>query len=770
MLESRILLTASIGYILGIIMGLYCKISIVLFYVILFFIYLIFAVLKKEKKEFKLISVRRYFRYIKLIVTKKVIMIVIIFSVISNSIVIYQNKKYNTLYTNVNNQKIEIVGIICSNAKEDTYKRTYKLKVKKVNNMEKYRDTYLYISVNKKISNEFKYGDKVKIIGEYIEPNTARNYKGFNYKQYLKSKKIYGTVQVNSIIIEEKSNIDIKKDFSCTLLKLSNNMFLKYKNKIENNFDKDTASLLLGLTLGYTESIDNNIKQSFSESNISHILAISGMHVSYIASILIYIFNKLTGKRKSIIITNIFLGLYMSITGFSISVVRACIMYIIALSSNLLYRKNDTWNNIGMAILVILIYNPFLIQNLSMQLTFLGTIGILIFEKNISTILHKKIYELNYRKRHPIINEKGKLYKSIIKISNSISITLSACVAVNPIIAISFSTMPITSILVSIFISLIIASIVIISMIIVFIPINFIQRISSIIINPLIKLLINLAKLGSLMPLNKVYIKMPYVWQIILYYLIIIVINFIIKIYNKKKITSIERRFKNLLSLTKYNLRKNKGKVIICILIVCILSISIRIVPKDLKIYFVDVGQGDCTLVQTPQGKNILIDGGGSEIDSYDVGKNVLLPYLLARRIKRIDYIVISHFDTDHSLGCAKIIENIDVSSIILSEQFEENDIYKHIVSMAKQKNIRLIYVKAGNVINIDGVKLSILHPQKELMINNAMNNNSIVCKLEYQSFSMLFTGDIEQDAEELILNKNINLKADILKVAHHRI
>ena len=162
-----------------------------------------------------------------------------------------------------------------------------------------------------------------------------------------------------------------------------------------------------------------------------------------------------------------------------------------------------------------------------------------------------------------------------------------------------------------------------------------------------------------------------------------------------------------------------------------------------------------------------MIDGGDNT--DYDYGKNVVLPYLLKKGITKIDFMIISHFDSDHAGGCAKIIENLDVSTIILSEQLEENDVYKQIIAIAKKKNVKLIYVRAGNVLNIDGMKLTILHPQKELMIDNAMNNNSIVCKIEYKSFSVLFTGDIEQEAEKLILNKKINLKADVLKVAHHR-
>ena len=178
---------------------------------------------------------------------------------------------------------------------------------------------------------------------------------------------------------------------------------------------------------------------------------------------------------------------------------------------------------------------------------------------------------------------------------------------------------------------------------------------------------------------------------------------------------------------------------------------------------------GDSTLIITPKQKKVLIDGGGGlNRENYDVGESVLLPYLLDRNINCLDYVFISHFDTDHSLGCAKIIENLTVSNLILNKQLEENDIYKHIVSIAKQKKVNLIYVKAGDVITLNGVKIKILHPQEKLIAENSINNNSIVFKLEYKSFSILFTGDIENIAEEVILSKNINLKADILKVAHH--
>lgn len=241
--------------------------------------------------------------------------------------------------------------------------------------------------------------------------------------------------------------------------------------------------------------------------------------------------------------------------------------------------------------------------------------------------------------------------------------------------------------------------------------------------------------------------------------------NVIVTLKRKKEVRHTEKKFLKIEKKLKFFILNPKWIILFCGILLLI-NYAFSITPQDFKIYFVDVGQGDCCFITTKTLKNILVDTGGS--NDYNVGKNVLVPYLLDRRVKKLDYVFISHFDTDHSLGCAKIIENLTVSNLILNKQLEENDIYKHIVSIAKQKKVNLIYVKAGDVITLNGVKIKILHPQEKLIAENSINNNSIVFKLEYKSFSILFTGDIENIAEEVILSKNINLKADILKVAHH--
>lgn len=194
---------------------------------------------------------------------------------------------------------------------------------------------------------------------------------------------------------------------------------------------------------------------------------------------------------------------------------------------------------------------------------------------------------------------------------------------------------------------------------------------------------------------------------------------------------------------------------------------------KHLKIYFIDVGQGDATFIVTPQNKTILIDGGGSSNQEFDVGKKILLPYLLDRGCTKLDYIFISHFDEDHVGGILTIIQELKVKNIILGKQFEKVSKYQEFLKIVKEKNINIYVVEEGQKINIEkNLHFDIIWPSLKNKINeNSINNNSLVCKMVYQKFSILFTGDIEEVAERKILEKEEKkeyLKATILKVPHH--
>lgn len=633
---------------------------------------------------------------------KKIIVILICLIISIGYVSILENK-----YSKISDMPIKEMVTIISDIQEKEYKKVCTAKI--VRNNKK-------ILINIKMSQDIpsmKYGDSLYIEGEFKQPEEARNYKGYNYKQYLKTKKIIGTVEL------EKAKI----------LKSSNGSFIhniqKYiKDTINGTLTDEEGNLLLAILLGDKDKLSEDIQESFKTSNLSHMLAVSGAHVSYIILGLTYVLqNSIIGKKNGKIVCIIFLLAFMAITNFTPSVTRACIMAILTLLSSIIYRKSDVYTNISVAALITLIFNPYSLLDLGFQLSYGGTIGIIIFIKRIQ---EKKSNSkvINYIKQMALVS----IYANIIII---------------PIMMYHFNTVSFTFIISNIMASPILGIIVITGFlfIITSITVKPLTRLIAIFIKPILSILIKISQICSKLPFSNILVVTPYMFNVISYYAIIL---YCIK--SKKN---------------------NKCKIIICLLIVLILiNFIIYIFPQKLRIFFIDVGQGDSTLIITPDKKTVLIDGGGS--DSFDVGEKVLLPYLLDRRILKVDYVLISHFDTDHATGVAQILGKIDVSSIILTRQLEENDIYRHILSIAKEKKIKLIYVKEGDVLKIGGIKISIIHPENKLMINNPMNNNSIVCKVEYNSFSMLLTGDIEMEAEELILRKNINLKADVLKVAHH--
>lgn len=182
---------------------------------------------------------------------------------------------------------------------------------------------------------------------------------------------------------------------------------------------------------------------------------------------------------------------------------------------------------------------------------------------------------------------------------------------------------------------------------------------------------------------------------------------------------------------------------------------------------------GDGTLIITKTNKKILVDGGGEEREgTYSIGENILLPYLLDRGVLNLEYIILSHMDSDHCLGSFYAMENINVKNIIISKQVEESENYLKLIKIAESKKINIIEVKKGDRIYFDkSTYVDILWPKEEQIEENKLNNNSIVMKLNYGNFKMLFTGDIEEKAEEKIIElyRNTNfLEAEVLKVAHH--
>ena len=518
------------------------------------------------------------------------------------------------------------------------------MKVKYCNKYSEYKNKYLYIKISKKINIEVNYGDEVIVEGQFLEPTGQRNYGGFNYKQYLKTLNICGSVNVEKIQIKDINKLNI-------IFYLANKLSCNIENKIDDILEKEEASVLKGILLGKTDDIDDKTYEQFRVSNISHILAVSGMHISYIILGTSLLLKKNLGKRNTKYVIIFILIFYMFLTGFSASIVRATIMGIIVIVSELVHRKNDIWTSIALSLICILIYNPFLIIDIGLQLSYIGTIGIILLNKTVFKIIRN--IKLTKRNKKYKINRKRILF--IKKMQEILSVTISAQISILPIILYHFNLFGTYFFISNLFVSIIIGPIIILGFLTIILSFIFypISVIFANILKFMIKILIQISNIGNL-PFSKIYFSTPKIWVIVLYYIFIGLFILIYPIYTKKKISTTQQRFRNIIALIKYKLRESNQKSIkIFLLVFIIIIFSIYIFPKSLKVNFVDVGQGDCTFIITPKNQTILIDGGGSKSSDFDVGKSTLLPYILDRGYTKIDYVIISHFDEDHvRSGC----------------------------------------------------------------------------------------------------------------------
>lgn len=676
-MSKRPILIITVSYIIGILLGLYLKINIALFSIkivtvaiiivslILTIIIanLIFKILIK-KNEIIVIKEKiknNIYNLIKINMHdfKKIINVIIISiipMIISCIVMQYNENKYAKFQSNIS-QNIKFIGTVIAEENESEYYSNYIVKIINTSEKESYKNICLLLKIkkNKNAGNKkLKYGDFIFISGVFEHATTKRNYKGFDYSQYLKTKNVYGICKT------DVNSLKILKENSCFVTNIWINQL---RNTLKLNLQKllpsDTASIATALFLGDSSLIEDTQKQIFSNASLSHVLAISGMHVTYVIMGCSWILNKFD-KRKSKYIFIIFLVFFTQLTGNSLSVIRAVIMSSIMIASKIFYRKSDVINNLSISCLIILIMNPYNILNLGFQLSFLGTLGIVLFNKKIEEYLgnlnFNKYKLLNKSQNEVIINNKKNNKEKIInkiinkikkhnknkdtilkKIKNLIITSISANILILPILVYNFNIFSVTFLFSNILISPILGIIFLIGYITIFISIILIKIAIPFanFLNFLIKIFNYIAVISSNIEITRVLVTTPNIITIASYYIIVVYIFY----FRSKVITN-----------TIYKICK---KIIVIFSIIVILANFFPVYNNNFKIFFIDVGQGDSTLITTKSNKTILVDGGGSEIGDYNVGEKILVPYLLNRKIKKIDYMIFSHFDSDH---CGRII------------------------------------------------------------------------------------------------------------------
>ena len=556
---------------------------------------------------------------------------------------------------------------------------------------------------------ELKKGTLINLSGEFSLPDLARNTGGFNYRRYLNLQKIYGVIRAKNYYVSNLAKFNL-------IYYIQDEIYKSFARL----FPKNEMGLVIGMMIGETKDISEDVLENFKTTGITHLIAVSGSNVVYVVVLVQFLFKKFFGKRATYFISIFFLILFMLISGASASVCRATLMIILSICADIFFLKSDTFSNILTSAFVLILLNPLVIYDVGFILSFGGTLGIVLLSKDFT-----------------------RLFKRLGKLNETLSVTCSAQLILAPIMMYYFNTFSILSIATNIIVVPISGSITILAF-----AVFIISKISF----PIAKLIANslyvlatftiwVANMFSKIPFSLIRTITPNVFEIFLFYFV--VFYFANLKMKGKKYRFIGKTQNNETKVTKILANIRPVWVIVFIVIFVFSEIIYYKFPRNyLDIRGIDVGQGDSVLIETDSRRFILIDGGGSE--NYDVGGNILLPYLLDRRVLNIDTIFSSHSDADHLNGIITALENIHVNNVVIGKGALG---YEKLYQIAESKKVKVIEVQKGDVLKIGNLVFEVLSPSIE-MDNSNVNDYSLVFKLIYGEKSMLFTGDISSAAE----------------------
>lgn len=530
---------------------------------------------------------------------------------------------------------------------------------------------------------------------------------------------------VDGILIADY-NSSIESGYSGRRLisKIAYNLKLEIEKIIDKYVDSKSSPIMKGVLFGDMSSIGQDDIELYKKCGIIHIFAVSGANiwlVYFIISTALF-FLKKQGALKTYIIIAV-LGLYTIMTGASSSIVRAFIMASVLLMGKTMKRKSDPLTSLALAALLILIFNPFEILSKGFQLSFISVASIILLLPKLKKI--KLPFE-------------GKIKELLITAA-------AVQIGILPVTMYYFNSLSVLSIFLNVIIIPFITLFTVMGIILCFISVISIDLAAFMgyLINILGRGILSIINFAGSIPFLSFNVISPNVLELLLYYTAIIIVF---------KVVSVKEKY-----------RRTINCIIPCLFLLCII---IQVIPGELKICFIDVGQGDSILICTPDRKNILIDGGGkpkSLYSSTDIGNDVLKPYLYRSGVNKIDVMVSTHSHDDHLKGLIPVLENFTVDRFVKTDLCNQDN-YKSSDTKALLDAVEVINVLDGDIIEINkDLRLYVLSPGEKYQDEN---DSSIVIKLVYKDFSILFTGDISGYAEEKI-NKD-KLKSDILKVPHH--
>ncbi len=582
------------------------------------------------------------------------------------------------------------------------------------------------IEYNEKAHIDIRLYDSLKMKGRLSAPFKAGNPSQFDYGNYLRNHNVYAVFYAKSF-----EKIEKDKSFKAKFLQGINN----YRENILSIHSKYLESPYLEILGGIVFGDDavsppKEIKKSFVNSGLLHILAASGMNVAFIYGFFYWIMSLLkVNFRLKVLLGMMMVMIYTMMTGMGASILRATGMLMFVLIGKLIDRDAHSISLLSFVGLLMLIYNPMYINEVGFQLSFLVTFGILIMAPAVMRFSNRILDYLSATVTIPVIAQLWVIPIQIFYFSNISLYSIFANIMSTPLLAVlSFGG----------FVSSLISCIAPIA--------NFVCKIFDFVLNPILKLLVNISDFWGHLPNSAIQTTHPSIFQIFLYYGVLLCFT----------------------SLFYKNFRDKYLKPVIISFASLTLIWLMTLIPiknSNLEILTFDVGNADCFLIKTPKNEHIIIDTGRA---GYKGGKSqaeiILLKYLKDKGVKRIDSLVVTHFDNDHCGGAKDILENVKVDKLFVNDlkhkSFAANEIYKTAAKVGTnlilvQNNQNIYDAKGLKLINMAGVS------------SDDDNENSIITLLKYKDFSMLFTGDASVKGIKSVLSflpQNIT----VLKVPHH--
>ncbi len=601
-----------------------------------------------------------------------------------------------------------------------------KIKFGSVEKSFKGEKTLVTINTQEYNPQDLKLYNSMILSGRLSLPFKAGNPSQFDYGNYLRNHNTYsvfyakGGKLIDGKLTPKEKFMQGVNDYREEIISI-HSQYLKLPN----------LEILGGIVFGDDAvSPPKDIKQSFINSGLLHILAASGMNVAFIYSFFFAILSLFKiNFRVKVSLGILTVIIYSLMTGLGASVIRAATMLIFVLIGKLIDRDSHSISLLSFVALLMLIYNPMYINDVGFQLSFIVTFGILVMAPAVARFKNKFLNFVSETVAIPIIAQLWVIPIQIFYFNNiSIYSVFANIMSVPILMVLSFGG----------FVSSLMSIIKPIS--------NIICMSFDFVLNPLLTLLVNISDFWGKLPHSALTTSHPTVFQIATYYGMLLCIT----------------------SLLYKDIRDKFFKKIIITFSVLFLILLVSVIPiknRNLEIMAFDLGNADSFLIKTPCNEYIMIDTGKN---GYNGGKSqaeiILLKYFKDRGIGKLDNIIVTHFDNDHCGGVVDLMKHMRVNRIYINDINHSSYAAKNIYQTAKHRNTEVFLAENGQVIyDKSGLKIT----NYASYGHKVDNDNSIITLVEYNGFKMLFTGDSGESGLNSVL-KDLPPNITVLKVPHH--